>query len=704
MKLLASLLLLFSFSFSVSAQFDDDPDLDSPLMKAVKTNNLALVKKLVTEGADINEDSERGWKDVPVDVAVQNNYQAVALYLLEKGATSRRYFYSAVSQGNLEYIKKLVEYGYRDSESVLAAVETNNAALVEYLVGQGFDVNFSQKRRTGLFRKEYISPMDAATSGGNSRIIMALVKAGAPIDEAFTFACYATDQQLGVQILGLKKELDLLHQIAVSQNNLVLARKGVQMGANPQAMNADGYNVLHIAALKGTEQTLNYALNECEIPLDSKTSANENCLMIAAKGKNFALFSILLQKDVFGMEEVNQYGETVLYYAINAESVEMMRLLLGKKADVNHRDNLGVTPVMTALKSEKAILYEQFTGADINFTLKSNHGVDLLGYYMTNNYIKVSEIEWYVEKGCDPKGLDVNGANLAYHAVRTNNLPLLEKMKTWNVSLDPKDGNGRWPYSYSMEGEVIQFVINNGADPNRLANSGETYLQAAFRNKDIQLFALVLRSGASAKFETSSNTPFIFSLLDDKYLEYLKIAVEYGADVNVKDNWGDNVLEKAMEEDNTTSVVAFLKTVGARTQKEWAEFEVQRMKEMQSLAGLVKAGDLSAITYLLNKYPDIVLTKDQMNTLIVPAIRQENTEFIERLFDQGLMATTTVNFEQQTLAHIAVMEGKLNLLKLFVNKGADPLAADAYDKKPIDYAKNKEIKSYLKEQAKKKKS
>jgi ankyrin repeat protein len=60
------------------------------------------------------------------------------------------------------------------------------------------------------------------------------------------------------------------------------------------------------------------------------------------------------------------------------------------------------------------------------------------------------------------------------------------------------------------------------------------------------------------------------------------------------------------------------------------------------------------------------------------------------------MATDIVNFEQQNLVHICAKEGKLDLMKLFVNKGADPKGKDAFDKLPIEYAKDKEIKSYLK--------
>lgn len=707
MKLLTSFLLLLtlSISFSASAQFDDDTENDSPLMKAVRANNLALVKKLVAEGAEINEDSDHGWNDVPVDVAVKNNYQAIALFLLEKGASSRQYFYTAVERGNLEFTKKLMSYGYRDSEAVLAAVESNNAELVEYLIGEGLPVNFEQKRRTGLFRKEYVSPLNAAIYQRNNRMILALVKGGAPIGEAFEYACGLTDTQLGTQLLGLKVELDKLHLIAVGENNLVLARKALQLGANPMALNNDGQNALHIAVSKGTQQSMDYAIKECNIPITAKTGSGENCLMLSAKANNFTVFTTLLQQGVFGLEETDDLGSTVLFYAVESKNPEIVRLLLTKNANINHQNKSeSITPVMLALLMNESDTYHLFIEKAIDYKLRDSRGTDLLGYYMKQSILNVSEIEFLVNKGCDPKGLDAEGKNMAYHAVRLGNVELLNKLKLWNASLDPMDANRNWPHSYSVRSEVIQFIITNGADPNRLSTNGDSYLETAFNGKDIQLFAFLLRSGANPNLDNGQSHPFIFTLLDDRYLEYLKLMIEYKADVNVKDTWGDNLLEKALEKGvSCTGVVSLLRASGAKTKKEWAEFEVQRLKEMQTLPVLVQNGDLNGVLALLNKYPDIKLNKDQMNTLIRPAIQQENMAMIERLFAHGMLPTTTVNFEQQTLAHLAVQEGKLNLLRLFVNKGANALATDVYDKQPIDYAKDKEIKTYLKELEKKKK-
>lgn len=704
MKLLSYVLcatfLIVALPLSAQISYTNSNEEDSPLMAAVKANNLATVKKLVAAGTDVNEYTDNGWYDAPVDVAVRNNYQAVALYLLEQGATSRKYFYAAVEKGNLEYIKRLVDYGYGDDEAVLAAVEANNTALVEYFIGLGYPVDFEQKRRTGLFRKEYISPLDAALDTRNVTVIVALVKAGAPIEQAFRASCRMVDQQLGTKLLAMKVDLDQLHLIAVEENNLVFARKALQLGANPTAVNQDGKNALHIAAESGFQSLMDYATKECGILLTSNTSAGQNCLMLAAASKNYNLFAELIKDPTFPIEHADKQGETVLFYAIGSNNPEILNLCLTKNPNRNHRNNDGETPAMKAMEIRYMGQYQILTASGIDYTLKSNKGVDLLGYYMLYGSASLAEIEQLVKLGCDPNGRDPNGANMAYHAVVTGNMDLLNKMKEWKVAIDPMTDSGKRPSS-GMSSQIIQFVVANGGNPDRLSTDDESYLQEAIRKQDIQLFAFLLRSGANPNAKTRWNEPLLFSVLSSERIDYLKLLLEYKADVNVQDTWGKNALEKAIE-DNSATTVAVLRGAGAKTKQEWAELELQRTKEMQGLPNLINTGNLAAVLNLLNKYPDIRLTKDQINTLIRPAIQQENTALIERLFAQGLLPTATVNFEQQNLAHIAAIEGKLNLLKLFVNKGADSQALDAYDKRPIDYAKDKEIKTYLKELGKKK--
>jgi len=677
------------------AQDEDPVNTDSPLMKAVKANNLLEVKKLVTAGEPINENDDTSWDNDPIDIAILQNYKPIALYLLEKGATSRKYFYTAVETGDLAFVKNLLDYGYSDSEAVLAAVESKNAALVDFLITKGFPVNFSQKRRTGLFRKEYVSPLDAALYVRNGQMVLSLVNGGVSITEAYEGLCNFQDMQYAIKLLEKKVQLDELHFISVEERNIPLAKKALSLGANPNFISEDGFNVMHIAVKSGSRQAITYAQNDCHLDYSSRTSNGTNCWMLAATSNNVDLFTEMIGLPGFKIEDTDYNGETILFYASDASNAQILSTLLLKNPDINHQNKEGVTAPMKLLWNQKISQFEQFKGLPVNFKLVSNDGVDLLGYYLVSGSLQTNRIAELVTLGCDPKRFDKYGKNLAYHAVEMNDLELLKTLKSWGVSVDPQNKNGNRPDS-RLNGEIIQYILTYGGNIERKTETwDETYLESAMKAKDVQLFAFLLRTGANPNQSTKWEKGIIFLCVKDEYTDFLKMILAYKVNLQITNTWGKNPLEIAIEEGNEVAV-NLLRQAGAKTKSEWAAYEVERNKEMASINSLVDAKNLPAIKNLSTKYPDLKLTDSQRKALVVPAIQQNNLQFIELLFSHGLMATDIVNFEQQNLVHICAKEGKLDLMKLFVNKGADPKGKDAFDKRPIDYAKDKEIKSYLK--------
>jgi ankyrin repeat protein len=692
------LFLTFFLSIPVLsiAQDEDEVSTDSPLMKAVKANNLTEVKKLVTAGAVINEDDDdMGWNNDPVDVAILQNYKPIALYLLEHGATSRRYFYTAVESGDISYIKTLLQYGYTDSEAVLAAVESKNTALVDFLIDSGFPVNFSQKRRTGLFRKEYVSPLDAALYQRNGQMVLSLVKGGVSVTEAYEGLCGFTDTQYAIKLLEKKVQLDELHYISVEEGNVVLAKRALALGANPNYISEEGLNVMHAAVKSGDKQMITYVQTDCHLDFSSKTSKGANCWMLAAESNNAGLFMEMIELPAFKIEDTDANGETILFYASHATNTMILSALMTKNPNINHQNNEGVTAPMKLLWNQKASQFDLFKGLPINYKLVSNDGVDLLGYYLVSGYVQSNRIQELVALGCDPKRLDKYGKNLAYHAVEMNDLELLKTLRSWGVSVDPQDKNGNRP-DRRLNSEMIQYILTNGGSVERKTETwDETYLESALKAKDVQIFAFLLRIGANPNQSTKWEKGIVFLCIDEEYTDFLKILLPYKINLQVTNTWGKNPLEIAIENGNEVAV-NLLRQAGAKTKSEWAAYEIERNKEMASINSLVSAKNLPAIKNLCTKYADLKLTDAQRKELIIPAIQQNNLQFIELLFAQGLMATDIVNFEQQNLVHICAKEGKLDLMKLFVNKGADPKGKDAFDKLPIEYAKDKEIKSYLK--------
>jgi len=174
--------------------------LKTAVSAAAKTNDLALVKRLVEKGANINDNQ----LSISLEYAVYNNNIDMMEYLIEKGAiiNDNQLFNAleyAVYKNNIDMVEYLIEKGARiegafeksdstcnntDTESVLdkknsrskhsvliTAVKRGNIGIVRYLLDKGANVNFED---------QFLStPLFEAARKDDGKIIRLLAEKGA---------------------------------------------------------------------------------------------------------------------------------------------------------------------------------------------------------------------------------------------------------------------------------------------------------------------------------------------------------------------------------------------------------------------------------------------------------------------------------------------------------------------------------------------
>jgi ankyrin repeat protein len=151
------------------------------LMKAVKNNDIALVRELVNQGINVNElDVNR---DVPLIIAAYKGYTEIVKLLLKAGADvsvvdpgmKATALHAAAYAGNAEVAKLLIEYKidvnkqgpYNGYTALHDAVWQNNIETAQILIEAG--ANLNMKSHTGE------TPLEFAKSR-NHREIMALIE------------------------------------------------------------------------------------------------------------------------------------------------------------------------------------------------------------------------------------------------------------------------------------------------------------------------------------------------------------------------------------------------------------------------------------------------------------------------------------------------------------------------------------------------
>lgn len=706
--------LLFSFIFlSANATFaqsgltinigDDEQSHDSltPLIQAVKANNLPLVKKLVAQGADIEETGTPFRSDdTPLDFAVKMNHQAIALFLLEKGAQSRNYLYTAILTGDLTWVKNLMAYKFDDNQAVMAAVESNNPQMVQFIVDQGFNVDFEQKQRVGFFRKRYVSPLDEAISKGNSQIVLILAKNGADLSESFIHFFRMVDvANCKNLITHLKKKqvpLEPYFLESFYHYNPAITSLFVQNGVNKNAFSEDGFNALHISFKSGNVDAVNYCIQTLKLDPAIKTTKNQTALMLAALSNNENFFHQLIDTATNSIESSDIEGKTLLFYVFEAGNVNQIRSVLAKKPNINHQNKLGETVWMYALSSSDNKVYESLFPEyeeQIDFKLQTKNQVDLLGYLLNYTPADWETIQQFVARGCNPKLLTKSGENLVNYLVRRNYCDAIPQTLKWGASVHAKNESGEAPVLGSFE--CVKVLIDNGADVNAKGNINfPSYLATAVNTNNLTALTYLLQKGANPNGTYMNSAPFIFQFIEEGNLEMLKLFVAYNADYKWKNKDNQNALDFAIVKSNE-EIIAFLKSKGAKTTKESIEYEAAIVEEIKSVIKFIEEKNSTQIKAIWAKYPDMTFDEKTYKKLYVMSIELNDLELLEVLYDKKVNPNMSLNFEEQNAVHLAVLQSNLELVTLLVAKGVDPNKTDAKGNKPIFYAKSRKIKKYL---------
>ena len=323
-------------------------------------------------------------------------------------------------------------------EIALAAAYTNDAYVINTIHANGFN--------------QWANPriILSAAAYGSEGLLLLLIECGAPLD--------ATDE------VGWT----LLHQAVCYENtefiDALLARN---FDINIKGKH-DGRTPLHVAASKGVNIT-KYLLDK-GADVNAVNNYGDTPLFGAVEDNNKIAKEILK-----GNNKLN---------ALQKESMELIRLLLSKGADINHKTNYGTTVLHFAIQEKNTALIKFLVGkgADINIRNKKNQSAIYLA--ALNNQMDV--VLFLLEKGAE---IDQKSAYMLLPAAAKNgNLALTESLLEQKLNVNHKNANGNTALHEAAAAgklEMVKLLISRGANSKIRNNYGETPLDIA-GNSDVR--------------------------------------------------------------------------------------------------------------------------------------------------------------------------------------------------------------------------
>ena len=316
--------------------------------------------------------------------------------------------------------------------------------------------------------------------------------------------------------------------------------------------------------------------------------------MSASRAGSARTVSLLLNAgaDVNAVEE--ERGQTALMWAVAQSHSAVTELLLSHGADLNIRSKVwyqlentagntnpsgnfkmahgGSSAMMFAARTgdieTTKVLLE--AGADLNDTAAS--GVNALTQAAHSGHEELAI--YLLEQGADPNAMEA-GYTPLHAAVLRGEVTLVRELLNHGAIIDTPVEHGtpgrRFSADYSIrsqligrdafwmaakygEVEILQILLEAGADPLVIDENGVTALQVAMGN-----------SGSSLDWRRDriGNEELDSEDEERRTLELAKILIDEGVDVNAADNRGRNALHHAVLKD-FPSVVEFLVAQGAR--------------------------------------------------------------------------------------------------------------------------------------------
>jgi len=365
---------------------------------------------------------------------------------------------------------------------------------------------------------------------------------------------------------------------AVQRDELDLAQLLVDAGANPDVVNRTDAKPLQLAALNGSAHMLRLLLEAGAEVNAPQTISADTALMIAARTGKADAVNVLLEYGANINAQESWGGTTALMWAVNENQLEVMQLLLANGADVNQvslfvapdtgRGFEGSTlrgrqpeetgPVQGATGEFTPLIFAAreglldaakilvSAGADVNKL--SADGKDALGMAIFNGHYAVAA--FLLDSGIKVDQADARGFTPLFWAVDRRNMETAPNFP-WTITEDPKF--------------LVSKLLEAGADPNKIVNDtpqarmrggsprivfASVLMRAAFSG-DLELVQLLLDYGADpavlskdkeSVLAAAAGLGFVMGFHRERplaeRLAVIKLLVELGADVNWQDNYG----------------------------------------------------------------------------------------------------------------------------------------------------------------------
>ncbi|GHU41704.1 hypothetical protein FACS1894190_10130 [Spirochaetia bacterium] len=459
---------------------------------------------------------------------------------------------------------------------------------------------------------------------------------------------------------------NVLH-FAAAEKNADLADFFIRLGTPVDTPDISGNTPLNISANLGDDQTVKILVkNGASIHHNSISGTTPAQTAITLN--NSRLLESMLTQDSIASKDSD--GRTVFHIAAEMGNPNAIRSICRLSGDstlentINEKDNAQKTALDIAFEhrisrshAETAALLIE-SGADssdtyfqyfapavrtLNYNYHASNGNSPLHFAVREHY---SGFTYYLlDKGADPNVKNTSGATPLHEAARVGDMETLRLLISRGAKVDMQDGQGNTAMHIAIPVEVhneaIQLLLSSGASPNLRDERGDSPAHIVIGlNREPEVLETLLSGKADVTIHNIDGKTPLFIAIEQNRINLIPLLLEYKSDIFAVTNEGKTPFEQALTENNAA---------------------------MENL--------ITTET--------VVQSDNGGNTPLLVAVKQgANVDIIRRILDKKASVNAR-NQEGDTALHITVRKNEAATGELLLSRGADIFAQNAKGESPL---------------------
>lgn len=283
---------------------------------------------------------------------------------------------------------------------------------------------------------------------------------------------------------------------AIRTNNTIDVKKALQSVTDVNARDEEGDTYLQNAVLYASPEVVEWLLQK-GADVNAQNKDGETALLWAAH--DLTKLKLLLQYGADVNKKAMTGNTALLVAAVGANTYDAVKLLLDKGADANVQN----------LRKETALIRAAIFGdtATLSLLVKAGNNVNAMDTIGATPLLQAvfnvnrNATLWLLQNGADPDKIGAFGLTALGGVVTFNDMPSVQAVLQKTAAINVVDSGGISPLMWAVYNEhdnpeIIQALLDRGANVNWKAKNGETALTWALRKGSTKTAALLKKWGA----------------------------------------------------------------------------------------------------------------------------------------------------------------------------------------------------------------